>query len=139
MTWLVWWIASLRLLPFGRAALWVLVALVAPAPWRSSFARGELVAWVAVDCASARWSTRPSSGSSSRLALFVRWSNPDLWHPTLGGEKPMDFAYLNAVVKTTSFPPYDPWFAGGFINYYYYGFVLVAGAEADGDPAGHRL
>lgn len=72
------------------------------------------------------------------FALFVllRMWYPDLGHqfapvsPTnLGdgrmGEKQTELAYLSAIVRSRVFPPYDPFFAGGYINYYYYGFFLV--------------
>ncbi|MCC7242873.1 MAG: glycosyltransferase family 39 protein [Acidobacteria bacterium] len=120
-----WLSASVRWLPFTRGSL-VAIALVMAAT--SAF-----VVWrrrpAFVRILRERWALILGEECLFWIAfgglLLVRMGNPDLWHPNFGGEKPMDFAYLNAVVKSDYFPPYDPWFAGGYLNYYYYGFVLV--------------
>ncbi|HEX8919255.1 MAG TPA: DUF2298 domain-containing protein [Chloroflexota bacterium] len=72
------------------------------------------------------------------LAFFLALR---MWYPDLGhqyspvsasnlgagrmGEKQMELAFLNAIVRSRTFPPFDPFFAHGYINYYYYGFFLV--------------
>ena len=58
------------------------------------------------------------------IMIFVRLTNPDIWHHPKGGEKPMDFAMFNATLRATTFPAADVWFAGGNLNYYYWGYVL---------------
>jgi len=60
------------------------------------------------------------------LFVFIRFLNPDLWQPWNGGEKHMEFAFLNAILKSPYFPPYDPYYAGGYVNYYYYGQYVVS-------------
>lgn len=125
--WLLWLLASAEWVTFRAGAWWLLMglALLGAAAifltrrraivesvargWRGLLA-GELVFWGAFG-----------------LCLTIRYLNPDLWHASWGGEKPMEMAYLNAVLRSDYFPPYNPWYAGGFINYYYFGFVLTGG------------
>ncbi len=125
LAWLSWIGPSLKLAPYAR--WWILWCLALMAVLSGA------LAWRHRSALAAFWRRRSALLLTEEvlfLALFglflvIRWGNPDLWHPARGGEKPMDFAYLNAVMKSTFFPPYDPWHAGGFLNYYYFGFVIV--------------
>jgi len=121
-----WLVASLKLAPFERPLLLLVWLLLLAGSFAVAWPkRARLRAWLMAE----RRLLIVEEGvflACFGLFLFIRAANPDLWHPSFGGEKPMNFAYLNAITKSEYFPPYDPWFAGGIINYYYFGFVLVA-------------
>jgi YYY domain-containing protein len=123
--WLAWALGTMRFLTWSSAGLLlILLGLAILSLWVMSRLRESFFAYLR-----ARWKLLLWMDILG-LALFigfvgVRLSNPDLWHNSFGGEKPMDFAYFNAVLRSTIFPAYDPWYAGGYINYYYFGFVIV--------------
>ena len=125
LAWLNWILANLGLLPNDRrgAAASFLLLLALGLAFGLAQRRALFDFW-----RRQRRIILASEGlfwSAFVLFLVIRLANPDLWHPARGGEKPMDLAYLMAAIKTASFPPYDPWFAGGYLNYYYFGQILV--------------
>ncbi|MCC6607635.1 MAG: hypothetical protein IT327_30795 [Anaerolineae bacterium] len=56
------------------------------------------------------------------LWVWVRAQNPAI----VATEKPMEFAFLNAVGRSATFPPVDPWLSGFAISYYYFGYVMTS-------------
>ncbi|MBI3537337.1 MAG: hypothetical protein HY070_07270 [Chloroflexi bacterium] len=124
--WLAWVWASAHWLAFSRGSIFLAIILLALVSGAVVMRRGRAMLEYLRAHASLIFIEEILFLLFFAFFLLIRYGNPDLWHPNFGGEKPMDFAYLNAVIKSTWFPPYDPWFAGGFINYYYFGMVLTA-------------
>lgn len=123
---ITWALVAWDVVQFSGGLVWVVLAGMVVAGlaggavrWRAllSDLRGSWKAWVAIEAVF--------------FAVFfgyllLRAWNPDLWHHPRGGEKPMELAYLTAVARSTILPPFDPWFAGGTMNYYYMGWFLLA-------------
>ena len=61
------------------------------------------------------------------LAVFALWAVFKAYNPEIAyTEKPMEVAFLNAILRSDRFPPLDPWLSGFSISYYYFGYLLVA-------------
>lgn len=128
-----WLLAMLGLAPFGApllVACAVIVAALGMLAARGNHAgAGEhigsplrvMVAWMR-----ANWRLILGYEALFLAALvfmaLVRSYNPNPW----GTERPMDFAFFNAIRRSEVFPPHDPWLAGFSINYYYFGYLLMA-------------
>ncbi len=123
--WIAWFASSYHLPLWSREGLWLITGILTlGAALIVTRRRAAFIGFLR-----ARWRLLLTLEALS-AALFVafvliRLSNPDLWTTGFGGEKPMDFAYFNGVLRSTVFPPIDTWHAGGYMNYYYFGYVVV--------------
>lgn len=58
---------------------------------------------------------------------FVAFAVFRAYNPEIAAtEKPMEFGFINAILRSRTFPPRDPWLSGYSISYYYFGYVIVA-------------
>jgi YYY domain-containing protein len=123
-----WLLAVLRLVPFGITnLLLVLLVLIAVGGW-SIRADWRLL----LNNLRRRWWALLACEVLFTLALcggvWLRWHGAV--GPAISGtEKPMELALLAGVLHSPTFPPNDPWFAGYTFNYYYMGYVLIAGLK----------
>jgi len=117
-----WLLASLHILrnDGGGLLLSILIlGLLAVLAGRSRW--GEMLAWL-------RGHLRlVVTTEAVFLAAFGLWAVVRAAAPEAAGtEKPMELAFINAILHSSTFPPHDPWLSGYSISYYYFGYVMVA-------------
>ena len=126
VAWVAWWLVNAGVLRFSAGTVWLAMFVVAiPSAvvlWRQW---RQMLDWLRE-----KWRLALTAEALFLLAylafVLVRAANPDLWHPWRGGEKPMELAYFTAVARSSVLPPYDPWFSGGYLNYYYWGYFILS-------------
>lgn len=55
---------------------------------------------------------------------WYRAYSPDI--ATTGGEKFMEYAFINAILRSPTLPPADPWLSGFAISYYHFGYIILS-------------
>ncbi|MBM3208796.1 hypothetical protein FJZ40_00685 [Candidatus Shapirobacteria bacterium] len=120
VSYVVWLTGSLNILPFSRETILVAIAgwavfnlVLLKATWLHGYIATRLKIFVGEEILFLVCLT---------FWAFIRGFAPDIF----GLEKFMDFGFVNSILRTEFFPPADMWFAGGTINYYYFGHFVTA-------------
>ena len=119
-----WLLASLGVLPNRpNGLLFASLLLVGICLWAlSGIQRREMLAWLRSAHAAMIFTVEALFLLAFALWAWVRSANPE----AVGTEKPMELAFINAILSSPTFPPHDPWLSGYGISYYYFGYILVA-------------
>ncbi|CAN5744076.1 DUF2298 domain-containing protein [soil metagenome] len=116
VTAVLWWPAALAGVPFVRLTLVLVVLLLGIAGWSMWWRGPRELNWRSLAVYEVLWLVLFGG-----YALF-RSYNPDIANT----EKPMEIALLSSVSRSADVPAPDPWFAGEAINYYYFGYQVIA-------------
>ncbi|MCD4738101.1 MAG: DUF2298 domain-containing protein [Anaerolineae bacterium] len=121
---LFWWGNILHLWPNRPAAILTSVGLIfALGIWQMRGHWPALRAW---------WQTHRTFILLTEVLFalaYLGWAAVRATQPqiaTAGGEKWMEIAFLNALLRSPAMPPHDPWLSGYAISYYYLGYLLLA-------------
>ena len=116
-----WILSVLRVAPSVRLTLLALVVILAAAAVALFYVRrNEVIAFVKRE-----WRLLLAA-ELVFLAFFTLWTLFRAYDPAINHtEQPMDFAFLNASIRSTLGQPEDPWLRGEAISYYYFGYWMM--------------
>ena len=135
--WLIWVLVSLGVIRYTFTSIWIVIGgltVVGALLWWSQ--------WHALRRHLREKASEVLLAEAIFLGGFAIFVLLRMWYPDLGhqfspvsptnigagrmGEKQLELGFLNAITRSQTFPPIDPFFSGGYINYYYFGYVVVA-------------
>ncbi len=116
----VWLIASLKILPFNYLLILGVIIF---------FFAVNLIIQIRQNLLSTVLKQKKIIIAEELLFLggFLFWSFIKAHEPSIHGlEKFMDFGFINSILRSDYFPPKDLWLAPHTINYYYFGHYVAA-------------
>ena len=121
LSWPLWMLGSLHIVPTTPLTLWAALGLFAVVSgWFAMRRRAEMLDFVR------RERRALLLGELVFLVLYGAWVIYRVYDPSIDStEKPMDFAFLNASILAGFFPPEDPWLRGHDLPYYYFGYLMM--------------
>jgi YYY domain-containing protein len=122
VSYILWLAASAHILPNSQWSIILIIVLLAVGSFFLFIRRRHEIASFIAENRGVIIATEAIFLLSFVLYALVHAYSPDISF----GEKSMDFAFLNGILRSEYFPPNDPWLSGHSISYYYFGYLMMA-------------
>ncbi len=121
LSWFMWALGSLHLVPTNPYTLWCALVLFSVISGCYAYRRREeIIEFIRLERHSIL------IGEGVFLLLYLVCVIYRSYDPSIDTtEQPMDYAFLNASVLANFFPPEDPWLRGSDVPYYYFGYLMM--------------
>jgi len=122
VSYILWLAASAHILPNSQWSIILIIVLLAVGSFFLFMRRRHEIASFVSENRGVIIATEAIFLVSFILYAVVHSYNAEIAYT----EKPMDFAFLNAILRSDYFPPNDPWLSGHSLNNYYFGHLMMA-------------
>ncbi|HAA25632.1 MAG TPA: hypothetical protein DCE11_05870 [Ruminiclostridium sp.] len=123
-SYILWLLSFFKVLPMSRLACFSVTVVPGVLLYIYTLSGRQRMKDLVPDNDTLQWIV---TGESIFVFSLCFWTYLRGFNPKIEGlEKFMDYGFLNSILRSEYVPPKDMWFAGGNINYYYFGHYTSA-------------